>query len=366
MTLAMTPDAMRQRDYSLLGRDAAEAEKLGLKSAEWYHPDIARKDMKELMKRVDAPAIRDTVIWLGSMAVFAGLAVFLWPTWWAALPLAAYGVLYGSATDSRWHECGHGTAFKTMWMNNVVYHIACFMIMRNPTRWRWSHTRHHTDILIVGLDPEIAVMRPPVAFKVGLSFLGIPDAWEAIKMMVINAGGRIADEEKTFIPETEWPKAILVARVWLLIYAATVGLALYTGSWLPILLVGTPKLYGAWHHVLTGLMQHGGLAENVLDHRLNSRTVYINPVSRFIYWNMNYHIEHHLFPMVPYHALPKLHEMIKGDLPAPTRSIWACYKEMLPIWMQQMRGVDVFLIRALPATAKPYRQELHGQALAAE
>ena len=31
----------------------------------------------------------------------------------------------------------------------------------------------------------------------------------------------------------------------------------------------------------------------------------MNPVSRFIYWNMNYHVEHHMFPMVPYHALPQ-------------------------------------------------------------
>jgi fatty acid desaturase len=43
----------------------------------------------------------------------------------------------------------------------------------------------------------------------------------------------------------------------------------------------------------------------------------MNPISRFLYWNMNYHVEHHMFPMVPYHALPKLHETIKHDLPAP-------------------------------------------------
>ena len=55
--------------------------------------------------------------------------------------------------------------------------------------------------------------------------------------------------------------------------------------------------------------QHAGLAEDVLDHRLNCRTVYMNPISRFIYWNMNYHVEHHMFPMVPYHALPRLHRV---------------------------------------------------------
>lgn len=350
---------VKRRDYSLIGPEADAAVKAGLKSAEWYHTDVSRKEMKELMKRTDGPAIRDTIIWLGAMVLFAGLAVWLWPSWWAAAPLAAYGVLYGSATDSRWHECGHGTAFRTPWMNNAVYQIASFMIMRNPVRWRWSHTRHHTDTLIVGLDPEIAVMRPPAALRTVLAFVGIIDVWEAMKMMVINASGRVADDEKTFIPEMEWPNVVRTARIWLAIYAATLGLALYLGSWLPLMLVGLPRIYGAWHHVLTGLMQHGGLADNVLDHRLNSRTVHINPVSRFVYWNMNYHVEHHMFPMIPYHALPKLHDRIKHDLPPATKSIWACYRDMIPTWARQMRGEDFFLVRQLPPTAKPYRSELH-------
>ena len=64
-----------------------------------------------------------------------------------------------------------------------------------------------------------------------------------------------------------------------------------------------------------GVTQHLGLAEDVLDHRLNSRTVYMNPIFRFLYWNMNYHVEHHMFPLIPYHALPKLHEEIKARLP---------------------------------------------------
>ena len=343
MTQVSSPLYDIHRDYGMLGREAEAAVNAGLKSAEWYHTDVPRKDLKELMKRSDGPAIRDTIIWLGLMVVFAAAAIYLWPSSWAALPLLAYGVLYGSATDSRWHECGHGTAFKTPWMNDAVYHVACFMIMRNPTRWRWSHTRHHTDTVIVGLDPEIAVMRPPAVLQTLLAYVGVLDAWSAMKMMMINATGKIAAEEKTFIPEMEWHKVILVARIWTVIYAATIALALYLGSWLPILLIGTPRLYGAWHHVVTGLMQHGGLADNVLDHRLNSRTVYINPVSRFIYWNMNYHIEHHMFPMVPYHALPRLHEMIKNDLPAPSTSIWAINQMDFLMGAEAVSGV-IFVV----------------------
>ena len=46
-------------------------------------------------------------------------------------------------------------------MNNFLYEIASFMIMRESVVWRWSHNRHHSDTIIVGRDPEIAVPRPP-------------------------------------------------------------------------------------------------------------------------------------------------------------------------------------------------------------
>ena len=59
------------RDYSLIGRDSQRAVETGLAAAEWYHTDVSRKDMKELMKRDDGPAIRDTAIWLGSMVILA-------------------------------------------------------------------------------------------------------------------------------------------------------------------------------------------------------------------------------------------------------------------------------------------------------
>lgn len=347
------------RDYSLVGPDSGRAVELGLASAEWYHTDVSRRELKALMKRSDRPAIRDTIIWLGSMLVFAGIAVWLWPSWWSAPFFLAYGVLYGSATDSRWHECGHGTAFKTQWMNNAVYQIASFMIMRNPVTWRWSHTRHHTDTIIVGRDPEIVLMRPPALLRVLLNFFGIVDAYDAMKTMLINAAGFLTEEEKTFVPEMEQHKVIRIARAWVLIYAATIGLALYMSSILPLLLVGLPRLYGAWHHVMTGLLQHGGLADNVIDHRLNSRTVYMNPVSRFIYWNMNYHVEHHMFPMIPYHALPRLHELIKHDLPPANPSILAAYREMWPAVLRQLKYEDYFIKRELPPTAKPYKAEFH-------
>ena len=356
---------MANRDYSMLGPDGQRAVDTGLAAAEWYHTDVPRKVMKDLMQRSDQPAIRDTIILYGIMIVTAGIGAALWPSWWSVPFWLIYGVLYGSASDSRWHECGHGTAFRTPWMNNVVFEIASFMILRNSITWRWSHARHHTDTYIVGRDPEIAIMRPPVFIKVIGNFFGIPQAIGFFPRMIYNAFVGVHPEEKTFVPETEWARLVKVARVSTAIYGATLLLAIYTWSLLPLMLIGLPSLYGAWHYIMTGLLQHGGLADNVLDHRLNSRTVLMNPVSRFIYWNMNYHVEHHLFPMVPYHALPRLHDAIKHDLPAPNPSIPAAFAEMWPALRRQLANEEYFVRRDLPASAKPYRIDFHTAALGA-
>ncbi len=344
--------AVAGRDYSLSGPEGRHASEAGLASAQWYQAPVPRKRMKELMQRTDGPAMRDTAIWIAAFIVTGGLAAYFWPSWLSLPFFLAYGVLYGSSSDSRWHECGHRTAFKTTWMNDVVYQIACFMIMREPDVWRWSHTRHHTDTIIVGRDPEIAVMRPAVILRVIGMFFAIPQVIAEAKSLVRHASGRLTADEETFIPETERKRVYRTARVWIAIHLAVIALALATKSWLPVLLVGPlPSMYGAWLHVMTGLTQHSGLAEDVLDHRLNSRTVYMNPVMRFLYWNMNYHIEHHMFPMVPYHALPKLHEEIKPYCPPPYASCFAAYREIIPAVLRQAKDPHYFVRRPLPAEA---------------
>ena len=75
---------MAQRDYNLLGADGQRAVETGLAAAEWYHTDIPRKEMKALMQRSDQPAIRDTIILYGCMVLFAGIGIWLWPSWWSA------------------------------------------------------------------------------------------------------------------------------------------------------------------------------------------------------------------------------------------------------------------------------------------
>ena len=160
--------------------------------------------------------------------------------------------------------------------------------------------------------------------------------------------GHIGPEEKTFLPQSEYSGVILRARIYLLIYAGVLGLTLWQRSLLPLMFIGLPALYGSWLNPIYAHTQHAGLAENVLDHRLNCRTFYTNPVNRFLYLNMNYHVEHHMFPLVPYHNLPKLHEIVRPDMPTPCQSLWAAWREMIPALWRQAKDSTYFVQRTLP------------------
>src|ERR1700722_16110075 len=342
-------------DYSLTGVNSTLAVEKGMAEADWYQCGVEKETMRNLLQRRDGPALRDTVGWF--LLIFAsGLATCrLWGTGWAIIPYCIYCVLYASTSDSRWHEAGHGTAFKTDWMNNALYEIASFMVMRESTVWRWSHTRHHSDTLIVGRDPEIAVPLPADIKGILMNFFALRTYPKYFQQIVLHSFGRMTADEKAFIPETEFPKVYFRARIYVLIYAFVVALSIATRSILPLMFIGLTNLYGTWLMVVYGLTQHAGLAENVLDHRLNCRTVYMNPIHRYLYWNMNYHVEHHMFPLVPFHALPKLHEAVKDDCPVPYPSLFSAWREIVPAVLRQVKDPAYHVKRRLPES-KPRSQ----------
>lgn len=341
------------RDYRLTADNAFKAKTLGLADANWYQTPIPADKMSALLQRDDKPAIRDTLIWFALLLVSATAGILLWPSIWALLPFSIYGVLYATCSDSRWHETSHGTAFKTDKYNNWLYQLASFMVFREATVWKWSHARHHSDTLVVGRDPEIVVQRPTKLSSFFLIFTGIPGLIATTKSICLHAVGKISEAEQSFIPQSEHRKVINQARIYLTVYLFVFASAIYSASLLPLMLIGLPTLYGSWLMAIYGLTQHTGLIENQLDHRLNCRTVNMNWLNRFLYWNMNFHIEHHMYPLVPYHKLPQLHALMKNDCPPAYQNLWQAWKEIIPAVIKQNQDPDYYVNRQLPATANP-------------
>ncbi|WP_425038561.1 fatty acid desaturase [Primorskyibacter sp. S187A] len=346
------------QDYALSGAGARRAEAEGRANPKWYRTKVDPAAIRALMEKEDARPTRDALIWLGALVMSGAAAVTLWGSWWSLPFWMAYGVLYCSASDARWHECGHRTAFKTPWKNEVIYQIASFFLLRSPVVWRASHVRHHTDTIIVGRDPEIQAMRPPDLVKLLLNIFGLTDlVTHALPRYWLHLTGRVHPEEAPYLRTQDYPVIFRTARIWAVLHAGVIGAALWSGSLLPLMLVGLPRIYGAWHMWMTGVLQHLGLAENVTDHRLNTRTVLMNPISRFLYLNMNYHIEHHMFTMVPYYNLPRLHALIAHDLPPPEPSIPAAFGKLVPVMLKQVQQEKAVILPQLPPTAAPFGAE---------
>ena len=157
-----------------------------------------------------------------------GVALWFCGHPWLSLPFwLAYGVLYGSARTARWHECGHGTAFRHRWMNDAVYQIASFMMMRNPVdlalepyppphrhlhRRPRPRDRHHAPAGVLQAGAQLRSASSTPGTRLG--------------RMLCNATGRhpSAEEADLHPRDASGRKVIRVARIWIAIYAATIAL----------------------------------------------------------------------------------------------------------------------------------------------
>ena len=134
----------------------------------------------------------------------------------------------------------------------------------------------------------------------------------------------------------------------MLIWLSIISYSIYFQTILPILFFLLPTFYGNTLFYLCGLTQHAGLAFDVKDHRVNTRTVILNPVLSWLYVKLEYHIEHHMYPQVPWYNLPKLHNIIKDQLPKPNKGLISAYKDIVPVIIKQAFNPSYIPDRKIP------------------
>jgi fatty acid desaturase len=310
----------------------------------WYACRLPPGALKNLVRRSDRAGLANFAPWMVLLIGSGVGAFFAWGSWWAVPTFFVYGTLYTSS-DAHWHECSHGTAFRSRWLNEAFCHLLSFMCLRETYLWRWSHARHHMETMMVGRDPD-TVPRPANLPAIATDFLYLNSGSVELKKILLHAAGIMTPGARQFVPETQRKRMIWSSRAYVALMLAIIGGAVALGSFLPLMYVALPRFYSAWFHQLCVLTQHAGLAEMVKDHRLNTRTVYMNRLCRFLY--VNYHVEHHMFPMVPFHALPRLHELVRDQMPPAYEGFRAAYREILPTLIRQARDPDYYLRRPLP------------------
>ncbi|GLR46109.1 fatty acid desaturase [Mesorhizobium amorphae] len=313
----------------------------------WWMPDIKRKELKQLMQRQDRRPLANYLLWLALLVGTGVLAFMTLGTWWAVPAFLIYGTIY-SSSDPRSHDLGHGATFKSRWLNSIFCNLCLFMTLKEPIDWRWRHTRHHTDTIHVGLDPEILVTRPADLLRVAADFFFLMQAKGELKSIITHAFGVVSHDALHYVPKSEWRKMFWSSRFYLACIVGVIAWCIAAGTIVPLLFIWGPRFYANWLNYFGFLSQHAGLAEDSHDHRLNTRTFTMNPAFEFLYANLNYHIEHHVYPSIPYYNLPVLHRMIRDELPYTYTGLIDVSREVLPVLWRQAHDAGYFTTRELP------------------
>jgi fatty acid desaturase len=274
---------------------------------------LADPAMRELLKPNNCLATRDLILRLlvELILMFVIYLLFYRDQLIIALfffyMLAIWHSFWGYAGIG--HEFMHGRVFSNNWVNRMFYYLSSALVWSNPSFFRFSHLHHHAKTFS-GDDFEAkGIQQWQVKDVISYATIDIPFMLRRIFYTLINSFGYLySDGIFRKIPKGYQQSAVLTLFIQTLI---TVCIYKSTGSLvLSILWILVPFTGQLLNRVLAH-SQHIGLA----DHRdlgplRHSRSIRLPKMLTYLYAGMNYHVEHHLMPAVPYYNLEKLSQYL--------------------------------------------------------
>ena len=331
---------------------------------DWYRCPIEKEVLRKLCLKSDKKGFVQAG---GHLAIFfmtGSLTYVFWHNsiWYAFLAmLFVHGTVSSFLSGVAPHELAHGTVFRTKFYNKFFLYLYSLISWWDPYDYASSHTYHHRYTMYPAVDRENLLplqpsLSPITLFQIfTLNLFSKPDRvfskggfFSTVYLTGLSSFGRIGS---TQIPCQEWlqalhhdqplqhRKSIIWSRILLLFHSFILIVSIISGHWWLFLVITLSSFMANWASYFVGLTQHCGLQNNVPDFRKNTRTITLNPILSFLYWHMNWHIEHHMFAGVPCYNLKKLHEEIKLDMPEP-RTLIGAWKEMVEIWRVQKFDQD--------------------------
>ena len=335
---------------------------------DWYRSPIDKAVLAELLQRNDFRGWMQTSCHLGlffitglsAYAAFLNIDAGNWP--WAVplliVALFVHGTIGPFMGLIAIHELQHRTVFRSRALNAFFEKVYAFLSWSDYIWYQQSHTIHHQATCHAEYDGEVPL---PIRFSLrrwrvwlGLLAWDPANTWQRLKSLWRHANGRlVGDWYRHVLPASDqalrrrhrnWARTVLIG------HAALALVFVATGHWFLIVVFTIGTHYCGWLGMLCGRPQHYGLNSDIPDFRMNTRTFTCSWLPAFYYWNMQYHLEHHMFPAVPFHNLPKLRKAIEHDLPPATHGLWATWRDMLDLRRRCIADPDYRYIPPLPST----------------
>jgi fatty acid desaturase len=292
------------------------------RAAELADPD----ELRPLLVRTDGVAARYLAIHVLAIAVASWLVYSARGTGWILPAWLLDGVIIAHLFAVQ-HETAHGTAFKSKRANKVVTTACGAVLGIAPQYFRLEHIAHHNFTQDPERDPEL--IGAPATVRRWLWFvLGVPFWAYQLGTLGPHAFGRLTPAETAWIPTSVRPRITREARWMLAVWLIALVVPLALGSDAFLVFWVAPRLLGEPIMRIARLSEHAGRPQ-VPDVTVNTRTLDVPWPLRRLAWNMPYHAEHHAFPAVPFHALPRLRPILAPRLTPPAGGYLAAQAELL-------------------------------------
>jgi fatty acid desaturase len=283
-----------------------------------------RSDLQGLVRAVShygVIVVLGTLIWLVSSRY--GIA-------WA-LPLIVAQSYFVAFLFMVVHETAHKTAFRSRGLNLALGHLSSFAVFLPYEYYCLFHWDHHRYTQDPARDPELlSVPIPRSDTQLAIAYTGLRQVAFRVGLLLRHA--LTGNAASPWISETKRHVVVREARLYVAGYVVLLlaSLALHTSIllwvWVVPVIVGQsflrPYLYA----------EHTG-CERTRSAFQNTRTTYTGMFVKWFAWNMPYHVEHHAYPSIPFHALPKLNQIVADQIVyrgpgylAVTRETWAWFR----------------------------------------
>ena len=331
----------------------------------WYRSPLKGESLRDLNQRSDGKGFLQAGGHLG-LLVLTGTAAFYAngrvPLPVLLLIIFMHGTFYTFLLNG-FHELCHSSVFKTKALNTLFLRIFSFLGWYAPVMFWTSHNKHHKHTLHQPDDLEVLLpMKLTVKDYIKSAIVDPWEFFETLRRTIRFSFGKIVKEDligdwevDDIFPPSEvenrrhlfnWARILLVGHGMICV------VSIYTGLWLLPVLITFGRFYGRWLQWFCGKTQHTGLQDEVPDFRLCSRTVILSPFVRFLYWHMNYHIEHHMYAAVPCYNLGRLHKAIEYDLPESPKGLYAAWKNIGKILKRQREDPEYQYMPEMPEIQK--------------
>lgn len=272
---------------------------------------LSREELRALMQRRNGPALWRLAIWAALLGTTGALIWAAYDSWLIWPAMFVHGIVLVHHFSLQ-HECVHYTVFRTRRLNDIVGNICGLIIILPHQFFRYEHCDHHTHTQLPGDDPEMVPM-PQTWGQYALYLSAIPYWRTKITELLRHSAGHLTAAERRFTPRSVEPIVIREARLMLGAYVALFAVMALTGWWAPLWFWLIPLALGEPVMRFIRMTEHVG-RPTVAQMSDNTRTNIVSLPWRFLCWNMNYHAEHHYVASVPFHALPRLHEKLRGHV----------------------------------------------------